>query len=639
VAHGPRGALAAGALAAGALAACHGAPESPRLAAAEQAAVVLSVPALAFPATELGKESVASVRISPAGGTTGSLDTVTAWALDCADFEVTGAVPAEISRTCGGVRTTPGPAMDFPEEALAGEPRAAAGCSLPLIRTADFAVTFRPAGIAAGPRSCLLTFTGSFGSLAVPLSGPAVAPALGMQVTPAQVKFGDVYRSATGTQSVAIVNFGTDTLKDLTAVATGAGFTVSAPSVPASIAPGASAAIDVRCAPGAVGPLAGGLKVAADGISVPEIALECSGTDLPLAADSPLIVTRQGQPGEAIVEISNVHASRELRIVKWAVAGADLALVAAPTGPVRPGAQLQGRVRYGASRAHALEAVGDVLVYEASAPLVPTAIPVRAESQATRVSLVPSRVDFGPVCLGQQRAQGVSVTATQAGGFVVGQVSAPAPFSIAPAAGGVLPLPVAGHAAGAVALQARFEPVELGQIERSGVITTDAPRAPTVRIGLVGLGLPAGVSATPERLDFGALDPGPISAGQPVLLTNCTAAALGVTTAQIEGRDVAAFGIASPASPVTTLAPGDSMELLIVVAPGAPGVKEGTLVIGHAAGTTEVALTAETIDPSAGSARRGSYYDCSASGGPGGAAPLLAALGGLWARRGRRRRT
>lgn len=148
-------------------------------------------------------------------------------------------------------------------------------------------------------------------------------------------------------------------------------------------------------------------------------------------------------------------------------------------------------------------------------------------------------------------------------------------------------------------------------------------------------GLAAGVTATPAEVDFGSTALGETTIGQPVTLTNCTTDALEFSSPRLEGPDAGEFAIVLQ-PPGTTIAPTAAAEWLVVLSPGAAGLKTATFAVDYPGGTATVALLGEGLSPSVTDpdGETPSYYSCSA-GRTASAWPLLLALGWL----GRRRRS
>jgi len=147
-----------------------------------------------------------------------------------------------------------------------------AGIKLPLIlpagQSVEVSVIFTPT--VKGWTSGTLTFTSnaSNASLVVPMGGGGVGTEM-LTATPASLNFGQVAVGKSATLSVVLTNThsGNDTLTGL--VPQGAGFTVSGPSMPLTLAAGQSVKLSVTFAPPTSGLTGGSVFVSGAYLNVP----------------------------------------------------------------------------------------------------------------------------------------------------------------------------------------------------------------------------------------------------------------------------------------------------------------------------------------------------------------------------------
>lgn len=610
---------------------------APALSSTEQPAVVSSGSQVNFPPTVVGSASAPiQIRISPQSGSADSMDTITSVVETCADFSVTGPVPAEVSRKCGVIGS------DQPQipTAVGGEESDAVEC--PKVTTvADYDVVFQP--VSAGAKSCALTFNGTFGQFNVQLSGSAAPPPFAMRVSPANINFGDVrVNIASPRVMVTISNNGSMALQIGGVTIAGPAFELigsgsgSGPGQtgPHTLDAGSIETFEVRCQPPNISQHLGTLTVTAMNVPTVNIPLQCQGTNSQLVANPQLVdlTTRQNEEVTQVITITNV-GNLPANIMSYSVGGhPELMLVSGGLiGLLGSGASTQATVRYTATTERPGGELGSLTVTEGSNA---SKISISGEAKATEIGIVPAVIDFGAVCSNRMKELPVSVLANLAGHVTVGGTIAPAaPFTFVPQV--MLPATAEANQKQPVPFVARVQPTREGALTSTVVVLTDVPGTPRKEIQLTVEGLADGVSATPARVDFGGVNPGGIPPGKPVQLTNCDAADLVVTGARIEGPNASDFGIASPADPRMTVRPTEHGEFLIVLSPGVPGPKQATLVIEHAAGTTSVDLTGTTIGPTDDGDRRETYYQCSAGGG---AAPWPLGLAVLAMLRRRRRR-
>jgi MYXO-CTERM domain-containing protein len=203
-----------------------------------------------------------------------------------------------------------------------------------------------------------------------------------------------------------------------------------------------------------------------------------------------------------------------------------------------------------------------------------------------------------------------------------------APFTVTPP---TLPASLKGDAGNNAQFTVTATPTDTGEVTQSITLMTDIPGGAPHVVTVDVTGLTAGVSATPDLLDFGSNPIDTTTVGQQVQLSNCSTDPITASNPTITGVDAAEFAVvASPPSP--GIAPTALASWLIVFSGHTAGIKNATFSIDYDGGTASVPLTAEVLSstPGGGSGSDGggdtgkdTYYACSAGGGPLGLAPLL----------------
>lgn len=150
---------------------------------------------------------------------------------------------------------------------------------------------------------------------------------------------------------------------------------------------------------------------------------------------------------------------------------------------------------------------------------------------------------------------------------------------------------LAGHSTCAIAVN--YVPTQLGT-EAGTLIVSDALRSQTVTLAGTGLA-PAGFSATPATINFGAYAVGQTSAVQTVTLTNNGGVALNGLSASVTGN----FAMQSVANACgASLAVGATCQFGVVFSPPQAGPLSGGLTVSAAnlAAPLKVALTGSGED-------------------------------------------
>ena len=152
-------------------------------------------------------------------------------------------------------------------------------------------------------------------------------------------------------------------------------------------------------------------------------------------------------------------------------------------------------------------------------------------------------------------------------------------------------------------------------------------------INLNATGLAAGITPTPADLDLGSQPINMTTLGQPVRLSNCSAAPITASNARIEGPDAAEFAIVSqPDNPM--IPPTGFASWLVILNAHTVGVKSANFAVDYDGGTAIIALEGEGLgeNGTGGGSGKVSYYQCS-TGRPTALWPLVIAVAFLVRRR------
>lgn len=138
-------------------------------------------------------------------------------------------------------------------------------------------VTFTPTVMGTATGSLAVTSSASNSILTVALSGVGKKPQI--SVVPSSVAFGNVPIGIANTQTLAVSDSGNSNLLISQVTVIGTGFTVSGPTLPATVTPSHSVSLTVRFSPGVAGNVTGTLSIASNATHSP-ITVPLTGTGI-----------------------------------------------------------------------------------------------------------------------------------------------------------------------------------------------------------------------------------------------------------------------------------------------------------------------------------------------------------------------
>jgi MYXO-CTERM domain-containing protein len=582
-----------------------------------------------FGSLQVGQTSAAyTFTINPAAGN--NSDVVNSITENCPDFSVNApGLPFTVYRTC---ETCTCPAN--------GGYICPTICCTTDFESYSFDTYFSPT--VGGTVSCTVTITLDNGATTklVTLNGTGTLPPVQISVQPSSVNFGDVRRNTDSTPvGINVSNTGGQTLT-VSSVSVSAGFTItSGPTGQYDVGVGSTQPYTVVCHPTATGTLSGMFTVNSNDTSHSplNVPLTCNGIDSNLTINpSPvsLPTTRVGEPVQATVQLVNSGAA-SMTIENVSVSGQDLSMIAGPGSNSLAGGG-STTLTVGFAAASKEEPTGSLVVtYDGGQQRTAQLL---AHALATSMAVTPDGdIDFGPVCSGQTATEDFAIVGNDEGSFKVTTISAPAaPFTVtAP----TLPATVQGAGANQVMFTVTAAPTASGQQVSTIMVDTDIPGGTPHMINLAVEGLTAGVSATPDSLDFGSSQIETTTIGQEVHLSNCSTSAITAMNARIEGTDSADFAIVQQPDNAI-IQPTQFASWLVVLQAHTPGPKQASFVVDYDGGTAMVPLAGEGLSDAMGSGSDAigekSYYSCAAGGGSGTWPIVLGALAFVVRRRRRR---
>jgi hypothetical protein len=215
------------------------------------------------------------------------------------------------------------------------------GISLPLTlaagQTSTFAITFIPAGPGAVNGSVTLNSNSATPVITISTSGTGAQPAI--STIPPNVTFNNVTIGLPNSQTIQIQNPGTASLTVSQANVSGAGYSISGLSLPATIAAGGSTTFNVAFAPSSTTPVSGSISLVNNSPNSPyTISLSGSGlaaTHLLGASLTSLSFTNVtvGNNGTQNVTLTN-NGNTPVNVSGFSISGAGFGATGVQTGTV-----------------------------------------------------------------------------------------------------------------------------------------------------------------------------------------------------------------------------------------------------------------------------------------------------------------
>jgi large repetitive protein len=291
-------------------------------------------------------------------------------------------------------------------------------------------VSYHPSAVGADSATLQITSDDPVASsLSVALSGNGVAPEFSL--APTSIDFGgQLVGRASAAHTVVISNNGSAALA-VTALAvsgTDAGdFSITAPSLPASVAPGGTLEVPVVFTPAAVGGKSAELTISTDAPAAPTGEVTLTGVGLSqLLAASPLeidfgVIEAPGSGADVSLTISNT-GGESLTLLDGTIAGSGAAAfsVEALAGALAPGASRTVAVGFDATVAGSYSAQLTIGVSESGVPDV--VVPLTGKAVSSLLAVAPESLDFGTVEVGSS-SETKTVTMTNQSGDVLNIVS------------------------------------------------------------------------------------------------------------------------------------------------------------------------------------------------------------------------
>ncbi len=478
--------------------------------------------------------------------------------------------------------------------------------TLPITITAGgsvaLGVVFKPA--TTGSRTSTITITHNAGPnpVAVPLSGTGTAP--GISVSPAALVFTNQLINSGAQKTIALTNSGTADLVVSQATLTGtdaAAFVVNT-TLPMTIAPSASANLNVTFNPATVGAKSATLNLVSNVAGGPT-GVPLSGTGIaPAIQVSPVSVSFTSQlvnttSAQMPLTITNTGTA-DLLVSALAISGpqaSEFALV--PAGlPITIAAGANATITLTFTPASGGPRSATLTISHNAAGGSQT---VELDGTATAPTMVPSptSVSFGNQAINKSSpSQSLTISNTGTGALTISKLelsgtnSGEFTFTT-----GSLPLTILPGANTAISVT--FTPADTGARTANLVITSNASGGPQ-SVGLLGTGTAPVANVNPTAVNFGSLDVHSTSADSPITISNTGTADLVITSVNLSAANPGDFAFTAGALPVT-VAPSGNTTITVRFSPTAGGNRSATLTIDdNAAGHPHtVGLTGNGLAP------------------------------------------
>lgn len=485
-----------------------------------------------------------------------------------------GAVQVGVTQTLTAtLKNTGGSNVTISAATVSGGQFSISGLALPLSlsagQTASFSVKFKPTAASSASGSVNVTSDGTNPTLTIPLSGSGVADG-SLTSNPSSLNFGAVVVGNNQTITETLTNSGGSSLSISAVVATGAGFSISGITVPATVPAGQSVSFAVKFAPATTGNATGNVTITSDG-SNPTLAIPLSGNGV---ADGSLTASPSSLSfgsvltgdNKTITETLTNSGGSNLKITAASASGSGFSLsgLSLPV-TLTAGQSVSFSVKFAPTAAG--NASGNVVITsDGSNPTLN--IPLSGTgSAAGALGANPTSLSFGNVQVGNSSSKSQTVTNTgSASVTLTGASSSSGAFSVSG-----LTLPTTLNGGQSVTFSVVFEPTASGNASGNLTLTSNATN-PSLTVVLSGTGTtPGQLAVSPGSQSFGTVTVGASASKTGTL--SASGSAVQVTAVNSDNPEFTVTGLSLPVS----IPAGGSTNFTVKFAPAAAGAASGTL--------------------------------------------------------------
>ena len=453
--------------------------------------------------------------------------------------------------------------------------------------------TFAPSAPGSTTGSITIASDAGNSSLAIALNGVGTEGTL--SISPSSFNFGSIIDGQSKSQSFTVTNTGTAALTISQISATGASFSVSGLSTPATLVAGASASFSALFSPTTVGNLTGNLTITSSDAGNPTMNVPLSGigTAVPTGqlSAAPASVNfgtvAVGASANQAIVLSNT-GNAAVHISSFAVSGTAYQ-VSGVTAPMTINPASSVTLTSSFTPTTTGSATGSLTV-ASDATDSSLAISLNGTGAQAGVSVSPTTYNFGSIVQGQTKSQPFVLTNTGTAPLTISQISVSGgTFSVSG-----LTTPATVAAGGTASFNVLFAPSTSGSAAGTVTVTSNAPNSPST-IALTGTGVAATVtlSASPATLNFGNINAGS-SSSQTVTLTNSGNSTVTISQVTVNAANFTATGITAP----STLAAGQSTPMNVTFSPTSTENVTGNITVSSSQGASAVvAVSGSGVQP------------------------------------------
>ncbi len=425
--------------------------------------------------------------------------------------------------------------------------------------------------------------------LKIPVSGTGLQA--GLSVTPSSFAYGSVVDGQTKSQTFTITNTGGSSLTISQLAISGAGYSLSGLTTPASLAAGANTTFSAVFAPTTAGSLAGTVTVSSNAANSPAT-ISLSGTGVastvtlsanPTGLSFGNVVA--GSSSTKTVTLTN-SGNSSLTISNVTVAAKDVT----ETGITLPLTLAAGKtqtmsVKFSPTAAETVS--GNITVTNSQGSS--TVVSVSGTGTQAGINLTPSSASFGNVVVGAANSQTIQVSNPGNATLTITQASVTGSgFST-----NGLNLPLSINPGQSSTFNAQFQPSATGSASGSISLVSNAAGSPT-GVSLSGTGIAATetLSLSSTSVSFGNVDTG-LSSTQTETVTNTGNASIQISQISISGTGFSLSGASVP----VTLSPSQKLTFSVIFSPTTAGGASGSVTVSsNAAGSpATIALTGSGV--------------------------------------------
>jgi hypothetical protein len=501
---------------------------------ASQAQLSLSTSSVNFGSVTVGAKGSSAVTVSNTGASDLTISVIT---INGAPFGVSG--------------------IATPKTIIAGQ-------------SATFTATFSPTAAGNDTGSIVITSNDPNSPATIALTGSGTTAAVGrLTLTPASLSFGNTAVGSNSALPTTLTNSGQATVNISQIAVSGAEFTMSGLSAPASLAPGQSVPLAVKFAPTATGNATGGVTITSNAANSP-VQLTMAGTGVqaglrvsPTSINFGSVVDGSAKPQQ--VSVTNTGTA-SLTIANATMTGAGFSVSGLATPlTLAAGQSSSFSVQFAPQTAGNLNGS---LSLASNAPNSPTAIALSGTGVAATVNVGanPASVNFGNVSAGKSASTSVTISNNGNTNVTISQINVNA--KDVTVSGVALPVTLAPTQN--FAMSVKFSPTAAESV--NGSIAVANTQGSSTTVSVAGNGVQPGLSTTPGSIAFGNVVTG-ASNSQTVQLSNTGSSNLTLSQANISGTGYSFSGLALP----LVLTAGQTKSFNVQFTPQASGVSLGSL--------------------------------------------------------------